>query len=240
MIDFFFKKKEVTVDFFTDVATVYNTAKPVNSAKILPQWFKSMPKSYDAHNEFVGNYKLPTMKSCQGIIDYYKNSIVLPIWSDFILDVTPEDYGYLFSSSDFNIEQHSHKQTHNAFNNYHHAKFINPWGVKCKSNIDFLVVEPFWNSSTNTNRFENFHIFSGCVNFKYVFCAHINVLIKKTHARIEFSLGEPFVHIFPLTDKKIKIATHLVTSQELANITPQPAFTFFQRYKTFKRLSGNE
>lgn len=240
MIDFFFRKKEVTVDFFTDVAGVYNMAKPTQSAKILPQWFKNMPKSYDAHDEFVGSYKLPTMKSCPGIIDYYKNSVVLPVWSDFILNVTPENYGYLFSNRGFDVDEHSNKQTHNAFDEYHHAKFISPWKIRCKSDIDFLIVEPFWNSCTNTNRFENFHIFSGCVNFKYISHLNINVLIKKTNARVEFSLGEPFVNIFPLTNKKIKIATHLVDSQELDILAPSPAFTFFHRYKTTRRLLGND
>lgn len=240
MIDFFLKKKEIIVDCFTDNPWVYNTAKPTYSNKIMPSWFKAMPKSYEVKNNFVGTYKEPTIKSCTGLVDYYKNSIVLPVWSDFILNVTPENYGYLFCQNSFSVEENFSKVTNHVFDDYHNVKFISPWHFKSKSDVNFLCVEPFWNTCTNFEKFKNFHIFSGCTNFKYVSAVNVNALINKTHARMEFSLGDPFMHIFPLSDKKIKIFTHLVTPQELQIIINPPAPAFFNRYKKLRKFANNE
>ena len=79
---FFFKRKKIVVDCFTDNYSI-NELFPIQTANnFYPDWWKNLPKTYDAMNKWGLRVSQSTMKKCPAIIDLYKTGFIMPLWSD--------------------------------------------------------------------------------------------------------------------------------------------------------------
>jgi len=230
---FFFKKPEVHIDCFSYMDHAYEFAPIDYAHKFYPDWWKKLP-----NEEYVsGNFHpTPTMKTCRGLIDNYRNSLMIPMWSDFILNyVNPTTHQWIFSDRKSDVESHPYHQRKGFLENYLNLKLIVPWAFKTKELIYWSYSKAFYNFEHP----DEFLILPGVVEFKYQHGANTNLGIKCLPHPKEYRInhGQPLVQLTPHTEKKIKFKNHLVTVQEFQRIQVSSApCTFTRRYTNNRRI----
>jgi hypothetical protein len=234
---FLFKKKEIFIDAFTTHKEVHDFFPIDHAVKFMPDWWKKIPKNQETENSFVGSTPSMSMRHCSGIIDYYRNGFIMPLWSDIKLKIGFDSVTYQFAADHHKIESHGEKQHNNSFQNYHHIKFCCPWHLKTKSDVQFLCTMPTWNLRQFWDKIQ---ILPGVMDFKFNSGLNVNTFFKKDDYSVLLEAGTPLYYISPLTDKQIKIKNHLVSESEIASkIYGNPFFTN-KRMKMKKFLKGGE
>lgn len=229
---FIFKQKEIVIDAFTKHKEVHDLFPLDHSHKFIPEWWKKIPKKLEIQNSFVDSIPTPTMKHCYGIIEYYKNGFMLPMWSDVKIKTTTNTLYYQFASPYGLIDQHGEHQHNNSFPDYQHAKFICPWYLRTKQNIKFLCSAPTWNLY---NHWQNLFILPGVLEFNINSGLHLNMFLKKQNEQIFIEAGTPVYHISPITDKRVKIVNHLVSESELLKQVDHNPF-FVGKFSKMKKI----
>ena len=230
---FIFKQKEIVIDAFTAYKEVYDLFPLDHSYKFIPEWWKNIPKNLEIQNPYVDSVPYASMKHCYGIIEYFKNGFMLPMWSDVKIKTSTESYSFQFATSYGNIQQHKSIQYNDAFPDYQHAKFMCPWYFKTKQDIKFLCSAPIWNLN---NHWQNLFILPGIVEFKFNNVLHVNMFLKKQNEQIFIEAGTPIFHISPITDKKIKIVNHLVSESELLKQIDSARSFFVNHHLKIKKI----
>lgn len=231
---FFFKRKPIVLDCFTDNSSAFAYAKPNQAIKFVPEWWKNIPKI----NQEEFNPPA-TMKQCAGFIDYFKTGYALPLWSDLDVKIGPkgtDSYAWQFADQKSSIQSHSFQQMGNFLSNEEsvHLKLVNPWVFSCNEDIRWLWTSFAWHDLKNPN----INVLSGVLSFKYQNGAHINMLLNRTNAEqmIHFRLGLPLAHMVPLTEKKTSIKHHLVSHDEFNKLSERNnRITFFNKYVRMKK-----
>ena len=228
----FFKRKEIVVDCFTNINTVHEFFPIQESSKFLPDWWKNTPK-YRLTNNAYNLFDQKTIKSCNGLIDTYKEGFMIPLWSDLLINVKDKIVNCVFADQKSSIESHPLEQwkTYADPNQVGHVKIINPWKIKTKSNIKFFFTKPYW----NYKMLEDFSILSGTVSYKYQHSSHINMFINlEKDKNVIVGANSPIVHIMPLTENKVIFKNHLIDDKEFNSFSNK--FTFGNSYNFTKRL----
>jgi hypothetical protein len=229
----FIKNKKIILDCFTS-DKIAHEKYPINYTKYFyPDWLKNTSSSFV--KKLNTNIEVSTIKRCQGLIDYYKNGIIIPMWSDLNFESNQNGYNYNFADKKSIIETHSKQQWENFANpsQFNHIKIINHWHIKTKKNIKFYFNYPFWNHLLHINYFYP----PAIVDYKYQHETHINMFI---HSNSNFKLyaGDPIVHLIPLSEKNIEIKNHLISENEIIklknnNVTNTFSFRYLKN-KQFK------
>lgn len=238
---FFFKKSKVIVDCFTSNASAFEFAKPNNAIKFIPDWWRNIPKSHIAENNF---FEQPTLKQCDGVINNFKHGLVLPMWCDFAVEFSPKGTNYFrYQFADKFSEASAHNTV--QFNNYikddeiQHLKFHSPWFLSCKENIYWVWIDPKW----NTIKVNDYVVLPGISSFKYQSSTNINILFYREEKtkKVEIKYGTPLVHMIPLTDKKLVLKHHLVDQNEIPKLklTSSP-IKFTNSVQIFKKVRLNK
>jgi len=232
MMLFKFPKKKIVLDCFTHLEHILTTAPIVPAMKLIPEWWKGLPNyHFDEHSAAERS----TMKSCAGMVDYYKTSIVIPLWSDLAVDlISCDQYKWTYADTMSSVNHHNLKDQATGFlNNYVHIKLKSPWLFKTKEKINWVWSHP-------TYSFPNSHnivSLPGVVNYFDQRGTNINLLFfAENKTKILIPQGHPMVHMTPMSDRKVEIIRHLVSYQEFAKIgnigTP---ITFKQKYENIKK-----
>lgn len=92
-------KKPIFLDLYTDRPDVYHYSQWQYAAKNKPKWWKRLPKSL---TPTIDNpWGATNMKHCAGFNDLYANSFLMPMWSDLLVEIAPEDqHGYRYQFAD--------------------------------------------------------------------------------------------------------------------------------------------
>jgi len=240
---FFFKRKQIVLDAFTMSTAVYEYYPIEKSIKFLPEWWKSLPKSYSMLAPNGVEFDVSTMKRCSGFIDYYSSGIVLPLWTDVNLKVTEDSWLYQFSfdwsegmeNLKEKIQSHDSKQFGNAFDGYLHLKLSTPWVFKESKGIKFHFSQPTWNNMDNIHRM---HTLPGVVDFKYQHTTAVNFVVPNTPDVFKLEAGYPLVYLVPLSEEDIVVKNHHVSKEEYNKIFLRGAPTSFQKiYSKHKSIS---
>ena len=209
---FLFKRKEIILDCFTNNKTALDFAPIQKASNYYPSWFNSMPIDVDGIT-----HKNSTLKRCEGFINYYRNGLIMPLWSDLGILIQGLDYKWNFADNKSIAMVHGSNQW-DAFVNpkeYGHLKIVSPWHFKCNKEIDFLFKRPYW----NFDPFNDISIIEGIINFKYQHTTNINLFLKiNQFKQLLLKYNEPLLHILPLTEYEIKVKNHLIDDKELNNI----------------------
>lgn len=212
---FIFKNKKITVDCFTPLSYVYEYAQIKKSSNFYPDWWKNLPKNIEIEDKKSGiTRKGNTIKTCNGLIDLYSNSLTIPMWSDLIIEYVGDGYNYLFSDEKTSIQNHNERQYQSEeFSNFLHGKIVCPWFLKEKSGVKFTMIQPMWNQLT---MLKHFHVVPGTLDLSYAGTqTNINFFIEKgENYRLKFSHGDPIAQLIPQTHKDIEIKSHLISDQE--------------------------
>jgi len=233
---FLFKKSKIVIDAFTYSHNIHEFYKIEKSSKFYPDWWKEMESSIDKTDHYGITIETPTIKRCDGILEYYRNGFILPSWCDMtfkIHDTGDLVYDYSDKSSML-VQQHSMDSFTADFNNLKPIKIVSPWILKEKTGVNFLLSQPFWN---HLNMSKYFIVPPGILNFKYQNQLNINVLFDKQPNQLNVSEGTPLAYIIPLSDKEIVIKTHLIDRQEFNKEHEKLTFTnkYIGGYKLNKK-----
>lgn len=224
---FLFQKKKIVLDCFTHSEIILQTAPITEAIRYIPDWWKKLPKSYYADTFFPKT----TMKGCFGMIDYYTNSVALPLWSDLVINVSA-DRGYQWQFSDKLSDAAVHdKNQHTDFLNDHgHLKLITPWCLKTKEDIKWVWSQPTYSFNSDIAAIK---ILPAVVNFKYQNGANINLMLPLEQPKRYFlEQGQVLAHLTPLSENRIEIVRHLIDKKEYEKIIDlHTSITFTNKYK---------
>jgi hypothetical protein len=235
MIDFIFKRKPIYLDCFTSNIMAHEFT-PIQSANMfVPDWWKALPKTFyeEGHSPPI---PFTTMRRCAGLIDVYSTGLIVPLWSDLIIDVrTVGGYSWKFADEETRNEPHNSKQSGTLLDdaNVYHMKIISPWLFSCKEDVKWYFTQPLWNQNLG----RDFCIPSGVLEFKYQNSAHINTLIRRQDIVISMSQGYPLAHVVPLSERPVKVKNHLLSADEMNKRQPTyRSVTFVSSYYKKRKL----
>ena len=210
---FWFKRKKIIVDAFV-TQEKFITYSPIDkAAKFFPQWFKDTPSTYN-----TGLFETSTIKQCDGVLNMYRNSFIIPLWTDLALSAENGRLQYVpADGGETPISSHESEQwkTFVSPTEYCHLKLDSPWHLKTKENINWIFQQPFWNSTP----LDPVILTPGMINYKYQSATNINMLInvKKNFKKV-IPFNEPIIQIIPLTEKEVQIKHHVVSFVEWSNL----------------------
>ena len=161
-----------------------------------------------------------TIKGCRGLTSLYKHSFVIPMWDFVTISTLNNKFEWTSTHKNDVITTHSSIQYDGWVNNnkYTHFKLMSPWWCKTDSNINFMYVDPVWNRS----EIADYTVLPGAMDFKYQNATNVNIMVehRENLKNVKFKVGDPLVHIVPLTDKEINLRCHLVGERELNRLIP--------------------
>lgn len=211
---FWLKPSTITVDCFTFHPVAFRMYPIQRAIKFIPTWWKKMPLHHIAGNDDQDfQIPAPTLKTCPGLFDLYKDGFVVPLWSDMILKNTESETLVDFADHTRNyIERHPRYQFDPAFENYNHIKINVPWCVVEKSGINWLEFACTWNLLPEGAKF---HVTPGRLDFKLQHSTNVNCFLTKDDNKlVQLKAGTPLVHWIPLSEKKVKVKTHYISDSE--------------------------
>jgi len=205
---FLFKNKKYVVDFFTANYSVFDNFKITEGRKFIPTWWKNLDtKQYDG-NEKRPAAIVPTVKKCPGMIHTYKESFIMPLWTEIDI-VMDENYEWTGATSDrkTHISTHSSRQYDGYLpkNHYTHLKIQSPWYAEEKTGVNFVVSPCSWD---NSELLETYFIPVGIRSWKYTCSTNVHGFLQNKAQSINFQSGMPLVHFFPMTDKNVEVRCH--------------------------------
>jgi hypothetical protein len=227
VIIFKFPNKKITLDCFTYESYVIEYA-PINFAiKHIPDWWKNLPiKEMDINNPFAHK----NMRHCVGMVDYYKKSIAIPLWSDLMIECYGSNsFKWQFSDRKTEIKNHDTKiQATGFLNNYQHLKIISPWMFRSKKEVNWVWSHPTYNYPNS----QDLVCLPAITDFYYQNATNINLMIDAGSPKnIALQHGQPLALITPMSDKKIEIKNHLISFEEWNNIANlSTGITFKNKY----------
>ena len=235
---FFFKRPKIVVDAFTHkelITQLFPVEKSVNS---LPEWWKDLPGGFT--NPEWPQTEISTVKRCRGIIDLYRQSFTIPLWSDLALDLDSstgeKKWRYNFADKETPAVPHSTIEFDgaNTFKDYQHLKIVSPWFLREKSGVTFLMSQHTWNLSKYLSTFT---VLPGVMDFKYQHSININTFFayKDTKSSILIPAGTPMAHLTPLTEKEVEIKCHTIDTVKFNTMLNIP--TFNNNYKKTRAMA---
>lgn len=221
----FVKRKKVVLDCFTTATHAYNLYPIQPATNYYPDWWKETPRSF-LRDGFIPH---STIKGCTGLIDYYKQGFIMPLWTDIAIDIKDRAYRWQCADLGTNIQVHSPQEFDKYIHplEYGHMKIDSAWTLKSKSSINWMFVKPYWNFKP----IEDYSVPTGVLNFKYQNSSNIQLLLSlKENKQFILNAGIPLVHLIPLTENEVEIKTHLVTNDEIKKVTIESS-TFLNDYR---------
>jgi len=191
---FWFKRKEVVVDFFTHVEKINRAHPPRRASAFMPDWWKTLGDYYEEPVLAIGKTKKTgTMKFCSGFRDLYGSGFIIPLWSDLDLYVSESNFNWVFPNKMSSATYHDLAQHNNSFPNYHHIKLICPWFAKEKTGVKFMYAEPSWSLIPFNG---NIRVLPGVVSFDTQPSLNTNLFLRKAPQEYKLSLeaNMPIAH----------------------------------------------
>jgi hypothetical protein len=167
------------VDCFTSNPMAFKHASIDSANKFLPDWWRQLPKPKDD-----GFAPGSNMKLCRGFIDHYKNSFIIPMWSDLDIEVGPKGSGewrYQFADEASELITHEPEQWGGLRNpsDIFHAKIMSPWHLRSKDSTMFMQTAPTYNIPVQLRGME---IMPGTIEFKQQSATHVIAMFDRpTH-----------------------------------------------------------
>ena len=236
---FWFKRKEIVVDLFTPFQSVADEYPIELTRNFTPKWFKGAKPSY-----LVDDFKPhPTLKGCAGMLDLWQKGFIIPLWTDCVVKVNEVnqedgDASFEWQTADTRTTPiaHHHNQWSMFANPKKHAhfKFGDCWAMKTKENIKWHWSAPYWHQGLDLDYTTPPALLNG---YDTSMTLNIQLMLKVDKPKvIEFTAGDPMVQMIPLSDRNIKIKTHVVDHKEFINLASEATgiglSKFVNGYKT--------
>lgn len=232
-------KKPITLHFYTWREDVYETAKPKVGGSVLPDWWSSLPSySIDSHAAIKKWDSLLNVRTCPGIVGALTRSIVVPMWSDLLCNVTRDGCEYQYSDRMSEAGFHQPEQLMGFYDTdkLQHIKLTAPWLTKCDENIDWMWMDCTWHRTNHTE----YMVPPGLINFKYNRQVNVNMFFHKLKDQqtVLIPHQQPLFQVVPLSDRPVRVKAHMLSRADFVQM--QDTFThtvsFMGAYK--KIVSG--
>jgi len=222
MLSIFSKLNPISIDAFTYNESIYNYYPPRPSKEYIPTWWKQLSSDFTDSTGF--NILHPTMKRCMGFIESFRYGFIVPLWSDLSINLFKDGqksyYRYQFADAQSILQTHNPEQYKGFIDtsSMQHFKIIVPWRIKEKSGIKFNISQPTWNMC-NLN--SNLTVLGGISDFKYQDSCHFQILVNypesNNSTNILIPSDTPLMQVTPLSERPIKIHTHLIDKSKYEN-----------------------
>lgn len=235
-----FKKKPIVLNLYTYRPEVFNYFPIETAKKCIPSWYKGLPTPYYKNEED----NEVNLKLCVGVLDYYVNGFILPLWSDLHLKIGcigSTLYQWTYADAVSHAAIHLPSQYGNILpeTEYQHLKLTSPWLATCDEDIKFLLTQPDWTFDFD----DNIHILSGFMDFKYQAGTNVNLFAKRQQNDYETILkaGTPLYRIVPITEREVVIKTHLVSEEKMNSIAVKNRpISFLRHYELKKKIMSSK
>lgn len=220
---FKFPQKKIVLDCFTSEVYAIEYAPITSAIKHMPEWWRNLPPTYSAVTE-------TNMRHCPGMVDYYKRSVTIPLWTDLSITVNSDkNINWLFSDSLTGAVHHPRSQYSGFLENFTHMKIDSPWFFRSEKKVDWLWSHPTYNYQYSDDAVS----VPGVINFYYQHAVQINMFIKADKEKqILIPQGQPMAVLTPLSDRKVEVIRHLVSKSEIENMRKKMnCITFKSKYK---------
>jgi hypothetical protein len=211
---FYFIRKKIVVDCFINYPYILENYPIRKAIKVAPKWWKDLYRTYEDTDAFLGTKNTyHSMKACAGFTNLFTEAWVLPLWADYQV-LTEESGAYAWKSAakfSPDLTEHNRAQHANTFDQYIHLKAISPWIVFEKTGINFAFIGNDWEL---LKTMPNMRILPGVLNFKENNYPNVNFFLPKIRATHQLPAGLPFVHLIPLTEKRVEFKLHCLTDAE--------------------------
>jgi hypothetical protein len=236
----FFKRSKVILECFTNRAELITDAPVDNAYKYMPEWWKSLPRPVLKPNQMLAN---KNMRHCPGIIELYKHSITIPLWSDLKIYIgsntrEPYDYRWQFADKRSKIEEHPAEERgiYLPKKDYQHLKIFTPWAMRTNKLVKWAWFGATWNMDTP----QNIVIPPGVDEYYYQHSATINMFVPRSPSSKEFVIPfrQPIIFMTPMTESKVEIKHILVSDEELMQIERVGSYTpkFVNSYYNIRKV----
>ena len=208
---FWLKKKPVEiVGFLPFNESAAKDLYPIAPAtEYIPTWWKNLEKSHFNWDEMGPN---TSVKNCPGIINSFRKSLIMPLWTDFAFKINEDSWRFQFADLRTNLECHPDYQTGNSFyTDYLKFKIESPWLIK--SPVACHYSYPFYNSTEPP-----FYISPSGVNVPLRGLLSTNVFLfikREKEERHHFiKAGTPIFQITPLTESPVKLKIEILSKED--------------------------
>lgn len=241
LFNIFKPKKDIVLKCYTCRPEVFAYAKLERTAKFIPDWWRNLPK-IDA-NDVAEFGRGNNMRGCVGFKNLYKHGIVIPMWSDLRITLSGKNDteicdSYEYSDDCSSAVYHAPLQHggHFDYQKCSHIKLVSPWLIECDEEVEFLMTDIPYNK--NIEKFFDYSVLPGVLDFKYQQSCNINIVFYREQEKksLLIPFGSPMCQIIPLTERKIKIETHLISQNEFREISDiTKPISFVNKYYTIKK-----
>ena len=222
----FGKKKEPKIEFFTDYEELLNYP-PQPAAKFYPEWFKKMspgfekPASPDFPFGLSGNLPLSnlnsTIKRCPGVISYLTTGYILPLWTDYVVQVRNNSIFAFPSNESSSASLHGRHMHYNRMpelpDYYPDAvKFTNPWKVVTPKGWSVMVLPLYYHFDPR------FLLVPGVVDSDVYHHIHGVSFFKKGIVDHTMKMGMPFMQVIPFQRDTLGLEVRHSTEEDQKRI----------------------
>lgn len=211
------------IEFFTENESLLDFP-PIPAKKALPDWFKQMSPSIDVppnKSRFpfgiskalrLSNINA-TIRRCPGVISYLSEGYLIPLWSDFLVQVRG-DVVYCMGSNELaHASPHSKAMQYNTMpipNSYiqDSVKFTNPWKVKTPPGWSVMLSQPFYHYE------QRFMVMTGVVDSDVYPHIHVNTFFRRGDADHQLRMGMPLVHVMPFKRDSLDMEVRVMTEED--------------------------
>lgn len=224
MFSFFHRSSTIHVDCFTAMSNAYKYAPIIPASRGKPEWVNSIEKAQKGNTDFLhyiidennminfnNDPSLRTLRSCYGFLELYKRGFILENWCDLGVHISDDrQISYHYSTGSPPLV-HSENQVSPGFKDYYLLKLVSPWRIHSKQDLHWVAIGAEWS-------LENYmvKVLPGCLNFYYQTSSNLFLAVPKNlPTTFCIPMGHALTHFIPLTEKKVKIHTHLITEDEM-------------------------
>lgn len=208
---FFIRKKVLHLDCFTYSSQIADTYPIANAMRYAPNWWRSLEPNYKkVKNDFI-TITQPTMKMCYGFTELYKSGFIMPLWSDIQITLKDGMMNYHSAMSKVVLTIHDSRDRGNNFDDYVHIKLISPWYFEEKTGVKFIVNPCTW---SHMELEPDLNLVPGMLRFDTQICTNINFFLNKKDKDVMLLAGLPLLHFIPITDKEVKLHTHVLSHND--------------------------
>jgi hypothetical protein len=207
---FIIRRKTLHLDCFTYSKQVAETYPIANAMRYAPNWWKSLSASYkkDKNNMTITQ---PTMKMCYGFSELYKTGFILPLWTDIQINLNNGIMNYHSAMDKVTLTIHDPRDRGSNFDDYIHMKLVSPWFLEEKTGLHFLSIPCTW---SQLGLEADINMVPGMLRFDSQISTNVNFFLNKNHTDVVLQAGLPLTHFIPLTDRTVKIHTHVLHYDE--------------------------
>lgn len=245
--NFFSKGKPVYLDLYTNNKLAYDYFSVKATNKFVPEWWRELPAYHvdtDSGLKSASN-TYPTAKHCPGIVDTFKYTFGLPLWSDLTIAAKgggEAEVKYPISSeNDFVYGSGYRRGEFYREGKYLHLELETPWqGVSSDTSVNWYYTPASWHYDAAIT--DNLWFLPGILNFKYSHLTNFQLLMHDFNHSVDLAAGTVMMYLVPMTEREVIVRSHYDPEyfHDLTPLSLKMSFmnSYQKKQKFLRRIDG--